>query len=331
MLKFKNEQFHYYHMVTPSPWPFYCAISVFHVVLGMVCMFHDYETFGRICFGSGIISTLLILGFWWTDVINESLLGMHTPVVQRGLYMGFKLFIISEIMFFAGFFWAYFYFALHPDYVSGGVWPPIDIKLFDPYGVPLTNTYILIFSSVIATLAHAGTVRYSKLKNPATDLPSLAGLIVCYNETFEYIKELKVKNVKPTLWEIAKKLALRLEYYYLHIVMIFLLFLAAEYGFFFVHGQAIEYVSAPFDPYSTTYGSCFFLLTGFHGLHVIVGATFITVCAFRWAFGKIHINVPHHVGYTCAAWYWHFVDVVWLFLYYFLYLTPYLIVAERGY
>jgi len=331
MLRLKSEQFHYYHMVTPSPWPFYCAIAVFHVVLGMVCLFHEYQSFGRVCFIVGVFNLCSVLCLWWIDVINESLLGMHTPVVQRGLYMGFKLFIISEVMFFAGFFWAYFYFSLHPDYMSGGVWPPIGLELFDPYDMPLTNTFILIFSSVLASIAHLGTVRFSRIKDPESHVFSLAVVILCYMETYEHIQDMNSKGVVLNIIQIGKKFIERLEFCLLHFAITCLLFITAFYGFLFINGQVVEYTTAPFDMYSTTYGSCFFLLTGFHGFHVFVGGTFILVCGIRWFLSKVHKNVAHHVGYTCAAWYWHFVDVIWLFLYYFLYLTPYLIVGERGY
>lgn len=321
MFKIKIEQFHYYHMVTPSPWPFYCALSVFHVVLGMVCLFHGYQSFGEICFGFGIFSTLSILAFWWWDVVQESMLGMHTPVVQRGLYMGFKLFILSEVMFFAGFFWAYFYFALHP---IDGLWPPYGIELFDPYKIPLLNTIILIFSSILASIAHGGTVYYSGIKNPKTYFYNFTIFMLCYKNVLK-----NINNKNATFFEVFKIFLNKLCENFLHFTIVLLLLFTFELGFVFLNGQWIEYSTAPFDPYTTTYGSCFFLLTGFHGLHVFIGATFIAVCCLRWIFGLIHKNVLHHVGYTCAAWYWHFVDVVWLFLYYFLYVTPYLNVLMR--
>nr|YP_001816810.1 cytochrome c oxidase subunit III [Elysia chlorotica]ACB70189.1 cytochrome c oxidase subunit III [Elysia chlorotica] len=91
------------------------------------------------------------------------------------------------------------------------------------------------------------------------------------------------------------------------------LFLTLLLGFYFVYLQYGEYVETSFSIADSVYGTTFFLATGFHGLHVIVGATFITVCFFRLV--KLHFDSGHHIGFLAAAWYWHFVDVVWLFLY----------------
>lgn len=81
--------------------------------------------------------------------------------------------------------------------------------------------------------------------------------------------------------------------------------------------QMLEYIEAPFNLADGIYGSTFFLATGFHGLHVIVGSTFLVVCALR--FFSYHFTPRHHVGFEAAAWYWHFVDVVWLFLFLLVY------------
>lgn len=84
-------------------------------------------------------------------------------------------------------------------------------------------------------------------------------------------------------------------------------------GLYFTALQAIEYYEARFSIADSAYGSTFFIATGFHGLHVIVGTTFLIVCLLRLA--KSEFRAKHHFGFEAAAWYWHFVDVVWLFLY----------------
>jgi cytochrome c oxidase subunit 3 len=84
-------------------------------------------------------------------------------------------------------------------------------------------------------------------------------------------------------------------------------------GVYFTALQAYEYIEAPFTIAEAVYGSTFFVATGFHGLHVIIGSTFLMVCLFR--IRKFHFSATHHFGFEAAAWYWHFVDVVWLFLY----------------
>nr|YP_010148949.1 cytochrome c oxidase subunit III [Pygmaeocidaris prionigera]QQV69853.1 cytochrome c oxidase subunit III [Pygmaeocidaris prionigera] len=91
------------------------------------------------------------------------------------------------------------------------------------------------------------------------------------------------------------------------------LFLTVALGVYFTMLQAWEYYDAPFTIADSVYGSTFFVATGFHGLHVIIGTTFLLVCFFRLV--SFHFSTHHHFGFEAAAWYWHFVDVVWLFLY----------------
>nr|AGN71056.1 cytochrome c oxidase subunit III [Callulina kreffti] len=84
-------------------------------------------------------------------------------------------------------------------------------------------------------------------------------------------------------------------------------------GFYFTLLQALEYYEAPFTLADGIYGSTFFVATGFHGLHVIIGSLFLLTCLFRQTL--YHFTSQHHFGFEAAAWYWHFVDIVWLFLY----------------
>nr|YP_010035827.1 cytochrome c oxidase subunit III [Brontispa longissima]QQQ89066.1 cytochrome c oxidase subunit III [Brontispa longissima]URQ17581.1 cytochrome c oxidase subunit 3 [Brontispa longissima] len=91
------------------------------------------------------------------------------------------------------------------------------------------------------------------------------------------------------------------------------LLLTVLLGIYFSMLQGLEYYEAPFTMSDSSYGSSFFMATGFHGLHVIIGTTFLLVCLIRHT--KNHFSIKHHYGFEAAAWYWHFVDVVWLFLY----------------
>jgi len=84
-------------------------------------------------------------------------------------------------------------------------------------------------------------------------------------------------------------------------------------GLYFTALQAYEYLEASFAIADSIYGSTFFVATGFHGLHVLIGTTFLVICLIRGT--KLHFSQAHHFGFEAAAWYWHFVDVVWLFLY----------------
>nr|YP_010321743.1 cytochrome c oxidase subunit III [Asiagomphus coreanus]UKO32837.1 cytochrome c oxidase subunit III [Asiagomphus coreanus] len=91
------------------------------------------------------------------------------------------------------------------------------------------------------------------------------------------------------------------------------LFFTVLLGFYFTLLQGYEYMEAPFTIADSVYGSTFFMATGFHGIHVIIGTLFLFVCLSRHYFN--HFSAAHHFGFEAAAWYWHFVDVVWLFLY----------------
>lgn len=91
------------------------------------------------------------------------------------------------------------------------------------------------------------------------------------------------------------------------------LFFTVILGIYFTLLQGYEYYEARFTISDSVYGSCFFIATGFHGLHVIIGTTFLIVCLIRHI--NYHFSSKHHFGFEAAAWYWHFVDVVWLFLY----------------
>nr|YP_009353150.1 cytochrome c oxidase subunit III [Pachliopta aristolochiae]AOW31938.1 cytochrome c oxidase subunit III [Pachliopta aristolochiae]UER94214.1 cytochrome c oxidase subunit 3 [Pachliopta aristolochiae] len=91
------------------------------------------------------------------------------------------------------------------------------------------------------------------------------------------------------------------------------LFLTIILGIYFSILQSYEYFEAPFTIADSIYGSIFFIATGFHGLHVIIGTIFLSICLFRHL--NNHFSINHHFGFEAAAWYWHFVDVVWLFLY----------------
>nr|YP_009937364.1 cytochrome c oxidase subunit III [Trigonopterus tanimbarensis]QNT26835.1 cytochrome c oxidase subunit 3 [Trigonopterus tanimbarensis] len=94
---------------------------------------------------------------------------------------------------------------------------------------------------------------------------------------------------------------------------IYSLLITVLLGFYFTALQMFEYLEAPFTIADSVYGSTFFMTTGLHGLHVIIGSTFLLVCLIRMYLN--HFSPAHHFGFEAAAWYWHFVDVVWLFLY----------------
>ncbi len=113
---------HPFHLVDPSPWPIVAGLSALVLTIGAVLAMHKLESWTLYI---GLVMLVASAGLWWRDVIRESnIVGTHNKVVRHGLRVGVVLFIASEVMFFAAFFWAYFHAALDPTEATGGVWPP---------------------------------------------------------------------------------------------------------------------------------------------------------------------------------------------------------------
>ena len=255
----KYTQRHSYHLVDPSIMPFLTAISCLSLTIGGVLYFHGH-IFGMRTLIFGLISVIICMFLWWRDVICEGTFeGQHTGIVQLGLRYGMILFIVSEVMFFFAFFWAFFAASITPTIEIGNIWPPKGIVTFNPFDIPLLNTLILLCSGVTITFSHHAITAGLKMS---------------------------------AVWSLILTILL---------AIVFTLF------------QAFEYVSASFTITDGIYGSTFFMATGFHGFHVFIGTCFLTVCLFRLSLN--HFTTSHHFGFEAAAFYWHFVDVVWLFLY----------------
>nr|AAY16818.1 cytochrome c oxidase subunit III [Phrynus sp. AH-2005] len=249
-------QSHPFHMVNMSPWPLTAAIGSLSITTGMIKWFH-FNSMNLFLIGVTILSITSIQ--WWRDIIREATFqGHHTSSVVTGLKWGMILFIISEILFFISFFWAFFHSSLSPNIELGSLWPPHGILPFNPAHIPLLNTSILLASGVTITWSH-----HNILINNKKALTALTITIIL--------------------------------------------------GLYFTTLQAWEYFQAPFSISDSIYGTTFFVATGFHGLHVIVGSSFLSITLLRML--NSHFSPNHHFGFEAAAWYWHFVDVVWLFLY----------------
>lgn len=252
-----NKQYHPFHMVNNSPWPYFMSCAVFTLVLGFVIYFHYNQKF-LILIGS--LLGIITFCSWMRDMIRESTFqGHHNLMIIKGLRLGFILFILSEIFFFVSFFWAFFHCSLSPAIEIGMQWPPEGVEVLNPFAIPLLNTGILLSSGLTVTACHYAIISGNK--------------------------ELATKS----------------------------LFLTVLLGLIFTLFQGFEYYEAPFTIADSVYGSLFFVLTGFHGLHVIIGTLFLIVCFYR-LFNN-HFSTHHHVGFELASWYWHFVDVVWILLY----------------
>lgn len=189
--------------------------------------------------------------------------GTHVRVVTRGLRLGMLLFILSEIMFFFSFFWSFFNSTSSPSIWVGSIWPPDGVLTLNPWGLPLLNTILLVFSGITITMSHQALMLQS----------------LFYSTRF--------------------------------------LFRTRRLGIFFLLFQLLEYILSYFSINDSIYGSLFYVTTGFHGFHVFIGLIFLTIL-FR-KIRKLRIREDQHFFFEAAAWYWHFVDVVWLLLFLFMY------------
>ena len=257
-----HEKNHDYHILQPSIWPLFGALSAFVLLFGSVTYFHNANNPWVMLVG--FVMVLYTMFAWWSEVVDESHVGDHTPVVMIGLRYGVIMFIMSEVMFFVAWFWSFFKHALYPmtdgSPIVDGVWPPVGIETFDPWHLPLINTLILLCSGCLATWAHHA---------------------IAHDDDRDALKK--------GLWG------------------------AVILGIIFTIFQAYEYSHAAFDFSGNIYGANFFMATGFHGFHVVIGTIFLAVCLIRAYKG--HFTPERHIGFEAAAWYWHFVDVVWLFLF----------------
>jgi len=269
---------HDYHILPPDIWPLVGSISAVTLTSGGVLAMHP-ETFGgagKYVLLLGAVGVLLTFYSWWSNVIKEANAGDHTPVVQLHLRYGMILFIASEVMFFVGWFWAWFDFSLFPSAIqvvdgatqslfqqegaaAAMTFPHKGLEVLDAFDLPLLNTLILLCSGTTVTWAHHSLIHGDR------------------------------DGLKKGLWA------------------------TILLGALFTAIQAYEYSAAPFAFGQNTYSSAFYMATGFHGFHVLVGTIFLIVCLKRTYNGDF--TPRQHFGFEAAAWYWHFVDVVWLFLF----------------
>ena len=290
---------HDYHILPPSVWPIFGSFSALAMAAGAIAWMHGghvgHPNGGGWVFLIGMAGVLFTMYSWWAQVVKEAHHGDHTPVVQLHFRYGMILFIASEVMFFVCWFWAGFDFSLFPSaisYIDGAVnhaeegaaaikatWPPKGLEVLDPFKFPLLNTLILLTSGTTVSWAHHALIHGQRggVKR------GLWGLIGVGDRD----------GVLKGLW--------------LTIIL----------GAVFSSIQALEYSDAPFPYKGLNYGASFFMATGFHGFHVLIGTIFLVVCLVRAYKGDF--TPRQHFGFEAAAWYWHFVDVVWLFLFVVIY------------
>jgi cytochrome c oxidase subunit 3 len=274
-----HSKHHDYHLVDPSPWPIVGAVAVFIAAVGGISWMHHLYSAAPMVFGVGVIGIIYTMVGWWRDVTREAQYdAYHTRIVQISHRYGMILFIASEVMFFVAWFWAYFNTALFPN-------NPQDIA----------RTILLGCGPGATTCTAPGTwPPYGIETFDPWHLPLLNTLILLTSgTTVTWAHHALLENDREGLkWGLICTIIL---------------------GAAFTCVQAYEYSHAHFAFAGHIYGSTFFMATGFHGFHVIIGTTFLIVCLLRALAG--HFTPKQHLGFEFAAWYWHFVDVVWLFLF----------------
>ena len=279
-----------YFVPSKSRWPFLGSIALFITMVGFGSML-DEVTWGKSVFLVGLALMAGVLFGWFGDVIRESVSGKYNKQVDVSFRMGMMWFIFSEIMFFAAFFGALFYtrqFAL--PWLGG-----------EGKGV-LTNDLLWQGFSGGWPSGGPGGVGGEYQTIAAWGLPLLNTLI------------LLTSGVTVTIAHHAIKADNRKQ-------LIIFLGLTVLLGCIFLYFQAEEYIHAYKELNLTMgsgiYGSTFFMLTGFHGMHVFLGTLMLFIIWLRVLKG--HFTPKNHFAFEAVAWYWHFVDVVWLGLFLFVY------------
>ena len=273
-----------YYIPQPSHWPITGAIALLLMGSGAAVWVNGYAP-GPWMVATGFAVLVFMMFGWFGTVIGESERRVFSKKVDLSFRWGMSWFIFSEVMFFAAFFGALFYIRNigGPDLGSLGsklLWPDYT------YSWPTVGPYI---KEQFTPMAAIGI----PLLNTIILLTSGVTLTIAHH----CLKAGNRGGLK--LW----------------------LFLTIVLGFLFIGFQAYEYSHAysEMNLKLTTgvYGSTFFMLTGFHGAHVTIGAIMLTVMLFRVFRG--HFDAEHHFAFEAAAWYWHFVDVVWLLLFVLVY------------
>lgn len=285
-----------YFVPSESVWPIVGAVALFLIAVGAGLTVQYMASggvgslFGKWILGAGFVVLLYMFAGWFRHVVMESLSGLYSEQIARSFRQGMSWFIFSEVMFFGAFFGALFYARMFSIPWLGGadnnamthevLWP-----MFESVW-PLTTTPD---GTTTTAMSWAGI----PLKNTILLLLSSVTL------HFAHVSLEKNRRMALIVWlEITIVLAC-----------------------FFLFYQAEEYIHAYQDLdltlQSGIYGNTFFLLTGFHGLHVCLGTIFLTVLLIRIAYD--HFTPSDHFAFQAGSWYWHFVDVVWLCLFVFVY------------
>lgn len=266
-----------YYVPGPSFWPIILSTSLFLLAGGFAMSLNKIATGKPLMIAGALMLAYLLYG-WFSEVVRESVGNLYNKQVDKSFRWGMGWFIFSEVMFFFGFFGALFYTRnFSINWIA-------DAKELWP--------------NFVAAWPTAGPTIELKEPMKAWGLPAINTLILLASGA----------TLTWAHWGLMKDKRNQI---------IIGLILTVALGVLFLFLQAEEYHEAAFTMKSGIYGATFYMLTGFHGLHVTMGTIMLAIILFRvW---KGHFSSHNHFGFEAVAWYWHFVDVVWLLLFVFVY------------
>jgi cytochrome c oxidase subunit 3 len=281
----------YYFIPSPSRFPAQTALGMFFVILG-AGQWINGAGWGAYSLLLGVLIWLFTLYQWFGQAIHESESGLYSDRIDVSFRWSMSWFIFSEVMFFAAFFGALYWARVHSVPMLGNLdhqllWP--DFKAIWPS------------AGGGVTASPAGTVEPFQTMGPFW-LPTInTALLLTSGATLTVAHHALIANERSKC--------------------IFWMWITVALGLTFLFVQGYEYMHAYRDLNlklnSGIFGSTFFMLTGFHGFHVFVGMLMLVFITLRLMKG--HFTPQRHFGFEGAAWYWHFVDVVWLGLYFLVY------------
>lgn len=283
-----------YYVPDQSPWPIVGAVALFLIAVGagnfVIESTKGEDGYGGITLIIGLLVLVVMLVGWFRDQINESMSGMHSAQLGRSYRQGMSWFIFSEVMFFAAFFGALFYARVIAIPWLGGssnnamtnevLWPSFEAMW------PLVQT-------------PGGVVTEAMGWNGLPLINTVILLISSVTLHFAHVG-LEEGKRKQLTWLLGLTILLGIGFLFLQV---------EEY----LHA----YQQMGLTLQSGIYGNTFYLLTGFHGLHVTLGTLLLIIMFFRVLKG--HFTNENQFAFMSASWYWHFVDVVWVMLFIFVY------------
>ena len=279
-----------YYVPHDSYWPIVGSVGLLFLMLGVSTWLNGADAgFWVMMAGVGIMVVMLV--GWFSTVVHESQGGLYNPQVDKSFRMGMFWFIFSEVMFFAAFFGALFYAR----------------NMSVPWLGGSSNNF---FTNLVLWEGFEATWPTNGPGNVGGEFKAMGPFgLPLINTAILLTSSVTVTIAHHAL--IANKRAILSTFLALTFIL----------GFIFVYMQAVEYVEAyehlNLKLSTGIYGSTFFMLTGFHGMHVTIGAIMLTIVWLRVVRG--HFTPDNHFAFEATAWYWHFVDAVWVGLYVFVY------------